>query len=79
MLNPPLDPPCIATVDGYLEWVNPASERGVRARRLQPICRPAPGWCERARHEQYFPGRGRHMRPEAAGGLAGVMLAGPVT
>jgi hypothetical protein len=42
MLNPPLDPPCIATVDGYLEWVNPASERGVRARRLQPICRPAP-------------------------------------
>jgi hypothetical protein len=22
MLNPPLDPPCIATVDGYLERVN---------------------------------------------------------
>ncbi len=42
MLNPPLDPPCIATVDGYFEWVNPAFERGVRARRLHPVCRPAP-------------------------------------
>ena len=34
MLNPPLGPPCIATAGGYLEWVNPAFEGGVRARRL---------------------------------------------
>ena len=42
MLNPPLGPPCIATADGYVGWVNPAFEHGVRARKLQPVCRPAP-------------------------------------
>ena len=79
MLNPPLDPPCIATVDGYLERVNRGSNVACGRGDYSRSAGRHHGWCERARHEQYFPGRGRHMRPEAAGGLAGVMPAGPVT